>query len=146
VFSVQIFQENTFLKTKPNFPLTGKCFLLTNFSNGKQTQESLESGFPETTFWKTNTAKGKTLSWKLNQIFLWLESVFRWPESVLRWPESVFRWPTFLMANKHKKVWKVISWKVNSEKQTWPKVDLFFSFVFLFLPSYAFWLLFFFFF
>jgi len=43
---------------------------LTNFSNGKQTQESLESGFPETTFWKTNTAKGKTLSWKLNQIFL----------------------------------------------------------------------------
>jgi hypothetical protein len=29
---------------------------LTNFSNGKQTQESLESGFPETTFRKTNTA------------------------------------------------------------------------------------------
>jgi hypothetical protein len=57
VFSTQIFQENTFLKTKPNFPLTGKCFPLTNFSNGKQTQESLESGFPETTFRKTNTAK-----------------------------------------------------------------------------------------
>jgi hypothetical protein len=66
----QIFQENTFLKTKPNFSLTGKCFPLTNFSNGKQTQESLESGFPKTTFRKTNTAKGKTLSWKLNQIFL----------------------------------------------------------------------------
>jgi len=49
VFSAQIFQENTFLKTKPNFPLTGKCFPLTNFSNGKQTLESLESGFPETT-------------------------------------------------------------------------------------------------
>jgi hypothetical protein len=30
---------------------------LTNFSNDKQTQESLESGFPETTFRKTNTAK-----------------------------------------------------------------------------------------
>jgi hypothetical protein len=30
---------------------------LTNFSNGKQTQESLESGFPETTFQKTNTTK-----------------------------------------------------------------------------------------
>jgi hypothetical protein len=30
---------------------------LTNFSNGKQTHESLESGFPETTFRKTNTAK-----------------------------------------------------------------------------------------
>jgi hypothetical protein len=59
VFFAQIFQENTFLKTKPNFPLTGKCFPLTNFSNGKQTQESLESGFPETTFRKTNTAKRK---------------------------------------------------------------------------------------
>jgi len=57
VFSAQIFQENIFLKTKPNFPLTGKCFPLTNFSNGKQTQESLESGFPEITFRKTNTAK-----------------------------------------------------------------------------------------
>jgi hypothetical protein len=32
---------------------------LTNFSNGKQTQESLESDFPETTFRKTNTAKRK---------------------------------------------------------------------------------------
>ena len=53
------FQENTFLKTKPNFSLTGKCFLLTNFSNGKQTRESLENDFPETTFRKTNTAKRK---------------------------------------------------------------------------------------
>jgi len=52
VLSAQIFQENTFLKTKPNFPLTGKCFPLTNFSNGKQTQESLESGFR-----KINTTK-----------------------------------------------------------------------------------------
>jgi hypothetical protein len=57
VFSAQIFQENTFLKTKPNFSLTGKCFPLTNFSNGKQIQESLESGFLETTLRKTNTAK-----------------------------------------------------------------------------------------
>jgi len=43
VFSAQIFQENTFLKTKPNFSLTGKCFLLTNFTNNKQTQENLKS-------------------------------------------------------------------------------------------------------
>jgi hypothetical protein len=57
VFSVQIFQENIFLKTKPNFPFTGKCFPFTNFPHGKQTYESLESGFPETTFQKTNTAK-----------------------------------------------------------------------------------------
>jgi len=34
--------------------LTGNCFPLTNFSNGKQTQESLESGLQKTTFWKTN--------------------------------------------------------------------------------------------
>jgi len=54
VFSAQIFQENTFLETKPNFPLTGKYFSLTNFSNGKQTQESLESGFPESEFRETN--------------------------------------------------------------------------------------------
>jgi hypothetical protein len=49
------------------------------------------------------------------------EKCFRWLESVFRWPESVFRWPTFLMANKHRKVWKVVSRKVNSGKQTWPK-------------------------
>jgi hypothetical protein len=28
---------------------------LTNFPNGKQTQESLETGFPKTTFRETNT-------------------------------------------------------------------------------------------
>jgi hypothetical protein len=56
VFSAQIFQENTFLETKPNFPLTGKCFPLTNFSNGKQTKESLESGFLESEFRETNIA------------------------------------------------------------------------------------------
>jgi hypothetical protein len=49
------------MEIKPNFsltgkcfPLTGKCFSLTNFLNGKQTQKSLESGFPETTFQETN--------------------------------------------------------------------------------------------
>ena len=54
-------------------------------------------------FWKVFSAqnKRKTLFWKSSQIFLW-------HESVLRWPESVFRWPTFLTANKHRKVWKVI--------------------------------------
>jgi len=55
-------KENTFLKTKPNFyltvkcfPLTEKCFMLTNFSNNKQTHESLKNNFPKTTFPKTNT-------------------------------------------------------------------------------------------
>jgi hypothetical protein len=56
VVSAQIFQENTFLETKSNFSLTGKCFPLTNFPNGKQTQESLESGFPESEFRETNIA------------------------------------------------------------------------------------------
>jgi len=68
VFSAQIFQENTFLKTKPNFPLTGKCFPLTNFSNGKQTQESLESGKPLSGK-QTQPTKRKTLSWKLKPNF-----------------------------------------------------------------------------
>jgi len=54
VFSVQNKKENIFLETKPDFSLTGKCFPMTNFSNSKQTQESLESGFPETTFRETN--------------------------------------------------------------------------------------------
>jgi hypothetical protein len=52
VFSTQIFQENTFLETKPNFPVTRKCFPLTNFSNVKQTHENLESGFPKNEFQK----------------------------------------------------------------------------------------------
>jgi hypothetical protein len=56
VFSAQIFQENTFLETKPNFSLTGKCFSLTNFSNDKQTHESLESDFSESELQETNIA------------------------------------------------------------------------------------------
>jgi hypothetical protein len=56
MFSVQIFQENTFLETKLNFPLTGKCFPLTNFSNSKQIQKSLENNFPKITFQETNIA------------------------------------------------------------------------------------------
>jgi hypothetical protein len=55
VFSAQIFQEH-FSGNQANFSLTRKCFLLTNFPNDKQTQESLESGFPETTFQETNIA------------------------------------------------------------------------------------------
>ena len=131
VFFAPIFQENTFLKTKPNFLLSGKYFPLTNFSNGKQTQESLESGFPETTFRKTNTAKKENtfLETKPNfsltgKCFSLIGKCFPWPESVFRWPESVFRWPTFLMVNKHRKVWKVVSQKVNSRKQTWPKKEI----------------------
>jgi hypothetical protein len=54
VFSVD---RKVFPLTRKYFPLTGKCFPLTNFSNGKQTQESLESCFPENEFRETNMAQ-----------------------------------------------------------------------------------------
>jgi hypothetical protein len=53
VFSVD---RKVFPLTRKCFPLTGKCFPLTNFPNGKQTQESLKSGFPENEFRETNMA------------------------------------------------------------------------------------------
>jgi hypothetical protein len=61
------------MKTKPNFSLTGKCFPLTNFSNGKQTQESSENDFPNNIFQKTNTAKKENtfLETKPNFSFDW---------------------------------------------------------------------------
>jgi hypothetical protein len=43
------------MKIKSNFSLTEKYFSFTNFSNGKQTQESLESGFQKTISGQTNT-------------------------------------------------------------------------------------------
>ena len=51
--------EKCFLLTRKCFLLTGKCFLLTSFPNDKETQESLENGFPETTFRETNMALRK---------------------------------------------------------------------------------------
>ena len=76
MFSSQIFQENTFLKTKPKISFTGKCFPLTNFSNGKQTQESLESDFLKTTFLKTNTAKRENTFLKTKPNFSLTEKYF----------------------------------------------------------------------
>jgi hypothetical protein len=40
---------------------------------------------------------------------------FSLTESVFRWLKNIFCWPPFLMTNKHRKVWKLLS-----EKQTWP--------------------------
>ena len=54
MFSAQILQENTFLETKPNFSLAEKCFLLTNFFNSKQIQESLKNDFLKNKFQKLN--------------------------------------------------------------------------------------------
>jgi len=64
--------------------------------------------------------KRKTLFWKPSQIFLWLE--------------SVFRWSIFLMINKHRKVWKMVSRKLFFAKQTEPKSFL--NFYTFFLTSY----------
>ena len=50
------------LGTKPNFSLTGKCFPLINFSNDKQTQESLESNFQKTFFRQTNEVMVKFMN------------------------------------------------------------------------------------
>ena len=77
------------------------------FLNFSQLPESVfRPNFPRPKF------STKTLSWKSSQIFLWLE--------------CVFRWPTFLTANKHRKVWKVISRKPFSRKQTQQKRKTFF--------------------
>jgi hypothetical protein len=53
-FPPKIKGKNTFLEIKPNFSLIKKCFLLTNFPNGKQTEEGLKNSFPEITFQETN--------------------------------------------------------------------------------------------
>jgi hypothetical protein len=53
MFSVD---RKVFPLTRKCFPLTEKCFPLTNFPNGKQTQENLESDFPENAFRETNMA------------------------------------------------------------------------------------------
>jgi hypothetical protein len=50
------------------FSLARKCFSLTNFSKGKQTQESFESGFLETIFQETNAALMTKLLKKLGNI------------------------------------------------------------------------------
>ena len=119
VFFALIFQENTFLETKPNFPLTGKCFPLTNFSNDKQTNESLESCFPETTFQKTNSAKAMFVSWnslsgkplsKLSYICLTLGKLvngkhFSVKEKFGLVSRKVFSWKIWA-ENTFRKLWK----------------------------------------
>jgi hypothetical protein len=46
------FSGKHFSRNQAKFPLTGKCFLLTNFFNNKQTQKNLESNFLKTFFSK----------------------------------------------------------------------------------------------
>jgi hypothetical protein len=44
------FSGKHFPRNQVKFFLTGKCFLLINFSNDKQTQESLKNDFRKTIF------------------------------------------------------------------------------------------------
>jgi len=89
---------------RPNFPLTGKCFPLTSFSNSKQTQESLESDFSETIFRKTNTAKRENTFLETKPNFYLTEKCFLLIRKCFCWLESIFCWSTFLMVNKHEKI------------------------------------------
>jgi len=73
---------------------------------------------------KQTQPKEKILSWKPSKIFLWLENVFRWPENIFLWLESIFCWsesifclPSFLIANKHKKIWNVF-WSICKSTNT----------------------------
>jgi len=72
-FPESVFRSNFLGKHFPEdqviFFLTEKCFPLINFFNGKQTHESLESGFPKTTFPKTNTTKGENTFLETKLIF-----------------------------------------------------------------------------
>ena len=72
-FFVQIFQENSFLKTMSNFSLTGKCFLLNNFFNAKQTQNTVRR---KITFRKTNTVRRKKTFLKIKSNFYLIEKYF----------------------------------------------------------------------
>jgi hypothetical protein len=49
---------------------------LINFCNGKQTQKNLESGFPKTTFRKTNTAKKENIFLETKPNFSLTEKCF----------------------------------------------------------------------
>jgi len=59
-----------FPENQAKFSLTGKCFLLTNFFNGKQTQESLENNFLKITFQKTNTVLYEENKWRPSKILI----------------------------------------------------------------------------
>jgi nuclear pore complex protein Nup133 len=50
-----------------------KCFPLTNFSNGKQTQKSLENGFPKSEFQKTNITIVNICCFFFFVLVVWLE-------------------------------------------------------------------------
>jgi hypothetical protein len=52
------------------FSVDRKYFPLTNFPNGKQTHESLENGFLETSFRETNTALNLNNSSNFGQVWI----------------------------------------------------------------------------
>jgi hypothetical protein len=76
---------------------------LTNFSNGKQTQESLESGFPETTFWKTNTAKRENIFLETKPNHSLTGKCFSLTEKYFLLTEKCFLLINIFNKNKYKK-------------------------------------------
>jgi hypothetical protein len=97
---------------------------LTNFSNGKQTQESLESGFPEITFRKTNTAKRENtfLKTKPNSKSVFVDwKVFSVDRKVFPLIGKCFPLTNFPNGKQTQESLESGFRKVNSGKQTWPK-------------------------
>ena len=76
MFPLKFFRKTLSLKPSQIFLLLESVFHWPTFSNGKQTQKSLESDFPETTFRKTNTAKRKNTFLKTKPNFSLTEKCF----------------------------------------------------------------------
>jgi hypothetical protein len=87
-----------------------------NFSNGKKTQESLESGFPETTFRKTNTAKRKNT-------FLKIKSNFSLTGKYFSLTGKYFSLTNFSNDKQIQKNLKSNFSKINFNKQTCPNAS-----------------------
>ena len=77
------------MKNKSNFFLTEKCFLLTNFSSGKQTQESLENIFQETTFHETNHLYCHDKSYDINFLAMLFSGCYSYFAYCIDWIDII---------------------------------------------------------
>ena len=75
------FSGKHFPKNQAKIFFYWKVFSIDQLSNGKQTQKSLESDFPETTFRKTNTAKRGNTFLKTKPNFSLTEKCFSLTET-----------------------------------------------------------------
>ena len=130
-FPLKFFRKTISWKPSQIFPLLESVFHWPTFLLANKHKKVWKVLSRKPLFGKQTQLKGKHFpenqvkfffDWNwLESVFRWLECIFRWLESVFRWPESVFRWPTFLITNKHMKVWKMVSQKLLSGKQTRPE-------------------------